>query len=182
MDIYKTENASDFEKFVAYSLNGHEGIGVHVAKERCVWTGQLPTINRTECKNKKLYIGSGKYLGGTIVDMVGDVTLCITTYYISDYAPKLVDSFAKYLEEKGIEITRDENDILANGKKVVSWARATSINGWTQSFIHFSVGKMNLKLVKAICTKPMVKKPGSLAELGVTTEDVLERLNFDIKE
>ena len=179
MEIYKAETAADFERYANECLEGHEGIVIHVSDKPSVWTGQLPTIDKAACEENGLFIGTGKYLGGTIVNMKGDVSICHTSWGVTDFAPDIVDRFAEYLAERGISVTRDENDVLAGGKKILSWARATTLQGWTQSVIHFSVGKINLKLIKAICTKPMVKKPGSLSELGVTTEDVLNFLNLD---
>ena len=162
MEIIKTKDPTVFEQYAEECLAGHEGIIICINENPCVWTGQLPTIDKSVCEEKDLVIGTGRYLGGTIVNMKGDVSICHTSWGITDFAPDIVDKFADYLTERGIEVTRDENDVLAEGKKVLSWARATIVEGWTQSVIHFSVGKVNLKLIKAICTKPMEKQPGSL--------------------
>jgi hypothetical protein len=38
---------------------------------------------------------------------------------------------------------------------------------------------MNLALIKAVCTKPMVKEPAGLEVYGITTDDVLN-IVFDV--
>lgn len=179
MEVYKAKTPTDFERYANECLSGHEGIVIYVSDAPSVWTGQLPTINRAACAQKGLVIGTGQYLGGTIVNMVGDVSICHTSWGVTDFAPDIVNRFAEYMANRGIEVSRNENDILANGKKVLSWARCTTYAGWTQSVIHFSVGKMDLELVNLICEKPMLKEPGSLLKLGITTIDILSFLNLE---
>lgn len=170
MKAYHTNSCTEFTHLA--SEFSEERIITHVTKTSCVWTGQLPTLNCEECEKRGIEIGQGEYLGGSIVNMPGDLSLCIVTWGDSDLAPQIVDKTAEWLSERGISITYDENDVLADSKKVVSWARATTLQGWCQSVVHFSIGEMDLELVKAICTKPMVKVPGALSEYGVTAEDL----------
>ena len=170
MKIQRTKNAEYFEAVANECLAGREGAIACINADPCVWTGELNTLNRDACKKHKLYVGKGKYLGGSIVNMPGDLSICITTWGNSDLAPQIVDRAVEWLSARNILITRDENDVLADGKKVVSWARATTIQGWCQSVVHFSVGAMDLDLVREICTKPMVKIPGALSLYGITAE------------
>lgn len=181
MEILKTKNPLEFLAFAESCLdktNGHEGLVIHICAEPCVWTGQLPTLDEAECKRRGLTVCRGRYLAGSIVNMPGDLSLCLTTWGDSEQAPQWVDKLAAYLDRRGIAITRDENDVLADGKKVISWARATTAEGWQQSVVHCSVGMMDLELVKAVCKKPMVKVPGSLAEYGITAEELLRELRL----
>lgn len=182
MEILKTNNPVEFLAFAESCLDkqhGHEGLVIHVCEEPCVWTGALEwTLNAEECARRGLTVCKGRYLGGSIVNMPGDLSLCLTTWGDSEQAPLWVDKLAAYLERRGIAVTRDENDVLADGRKVLSWARATTLQGWCQSVVHCSVGKMDLELVRAICTKPMVKVPGSLAEFGITAEELLRELRL----
>ena len=69
------------------------------------------------------------------------------------------------------------SDLLADGKKVASWARATLITGWVQTVAHFSVN-VDVDLIRQICTKPMVKVPGALSDYGITAEMIWD----DIKD
>lgn len=170
MKIQRTKNADYFEAVANECLAGREGIVVCINADLCVWTGELATFDLAACKRNGLAVGRGKYLGGSIVCMPGDLSICITTWGNSELAPQVVDRATEWLARRGISITRDENDVLADGKKVISWARATTLQGWCQSVVHFSVGAMDLELVREICTKPMVKVPGALSDYGITAE------------
>lgn len=176
MKIQRTRSPKYFESEANECLVGREGAIVCINEEPCVWTGEFNTLNLEECKNRGLYVGKGKYLGGSIVNMPGDLSICITTWGDSDLAPYIVDRATEWLAERGINITRDGNDVLADGKKVISWARATTLHGWCQSVVHFSVGAMDLDLVREICTKPMVKVPGALSYYGITADMIWDEI------
>ncbi len=172
MRIYRAESAAAFEEYANRCLYpGGEGCVYHISPSVSVWTGQLATLDLAACERLGLEVGHGQYLGGSIVNMPGDLSICITTWGDSDLAPEIVERMAARLRELG-EVSMDENDILLEGKKVVSWARATTVKGWCQSVIHCSVGPMDLDLVREICTKAMEKIPGSLGEYGLTAYDL----------
>lgn len=171
MKIYRTSSVPEAVRLATEWTE--ERIIIGVAKEPSVMTGQLDTMRRRECEKLNLAIGQGEYLGGSIVNMTGDICICIITWGSSEIAKQIVDRSASWLEEKGISITRDGNDVMADGCKVISWARATTSAGWCQSVVHFSIGRMDLDLVRSICTKPMEKIPGSLNAYGISTADVL---------
>ena len=172
MVITSTNDPQEFEKFANECLYaGREGAILHTATSVNVWTGQLDTLNRRACLDHELFVGTGQYLGGTIVNMPGDLSVVIATWGSSEIGPQIVDRFAKLLEDRGIDIAEDENDILADGKKVISWARATTVKGWCQTVVHFSIGKMDLSLVQEICTKPMKKVPGALSDYNILAAD-----------
>lgn len=135
--------------------------------------GELLTYDPEEIEKRGLFLGKGQHLGGTIVNMPGDVSVCITTWGDSDLAPEIAAKLTNWLTEKGLNITTDGNDTLVEGKKVISWARATTVKGWCQGVVHASVGAIDLELVKAICTKPMEKVPGALSEYGITADDLV---------
>ena len=172
MQIHEATSAKDFVDYANECLDsGHSGVVIHVCDEMCVWTGQLGTLNWSECERLGLPVGQGQYLGGSIVNMLGDLSICITTWGNSELAPQIVDRMAEMLQSAG-EVSRDENDVLLDGKKVLSWARATMITGWQQSVIHCSVGPVDLETIQAVCMKPMEKIPGSLKEYGITAANL----------
>lgn len=170
MKVYETSSLSEAVR-LAEEWNEERCI-VHISTEPCVLTGQLLTLNRNECNRRGLEIGQAVYLGGSIVNMLGDLSICIITWGNSDIAQNIVDCAAKWLVERGISVLRDGNDVLADGKKVISWAMATTLSGWCQSVVHFSIGPMDMGLVQAICTKPMEKVPGSLGDHKITAEEI----------
>lgn len=182
MELIKTNKPDVFTDYANECLAGHEGAVICVNDEPCVWTGQLATFDRGECEKRGLYIGVAQHLGGTIVNMPGDVSLCVTTWGNSEIAPKIAAKLTNWLTEKGLSATTDGNDTLVDGKKVISWARATTVKGWCQSVVHVSVGKMDLKLVRAVCTKPMKKTPGALSEYGITADDLVPIVEKELEE
>ena len=172
MTIYMAADARDFET-MANRETGETVALIHDTP--CVWTGKLPTLDLAACERLGLYVGRGKYHGGSIVNMPGDLSLCVTTPTKSEIARRIVDAAAEVLSEAGAAVTRDGNDVLADGEKVVSWARARVQNsGKWQSVVHFSAGTMDLDLVRQICTKQMLKIPGSLSRYSITANDCLK--------
>ena len=169
MEVIKTTDPAEFERYANECLAGHEGMVIHTCDKPCIWTGQLRTYNPSATD---LFVGKALYLGGTIVNGKGDVSICRTTWGNSDFAPDLVRRSAEWLKEKDLSVTTDENDVLVDGKKVISWARFTTVKGWCQSVVHYSVN-VDLELIRAICTKPMVKVPGALSDYGITTKEIL---------
>ena len=178
MDIYRTSDPAAAYRLSRECMAGHEGEIIVVNVAPCVWTGRLNTMDLSACAGRGLTVAYGEYLGGSIVCMPGDLSVMRVTFGSNEWAPELVDAAAAWLEGRGIAVTRDENDVLADGRKVISWARATGYEGWCQSVVHFSIGPMDLDLVRTVCTKPMTKVPGSLGEYGVTAEDVLGALGI----
>ena len=172
MEIIYTTDALDFIRYAYECVEcGHEGCVMHICVSHCVWTGQLPTLDLAACNRHGMAVGRGEYLGGSIVNMVGDLSICITTWGNSDVAECIVSAMAERISSLG-NITYDENDVLLDGKKVLSWARATTMNGWCQSVVHCSIGEVDLELIQEVCTKPMVKVPGSLNSYGITDDDL----------
>ncbi len=181
MDILRTTDPQEALRESKRLLAGAEGVIVCVNDDVFCETGPFETLNRRECERRGIYVAEAIYQGGTIVNMPGDLSICITTWGRSELAPRIVDRAAAWLADFA-EISRDRNDVLADGRKVISWARATTIDGWCQSVAHFSVGPMDLALVAAICTKPMEKVPGALSEYGISAEDIWEIIKDIITE
>lgn len=119
-----------------------------------------------------------KTAGGTIVVSRGDIGVGIfadidtTNSFLND----MKNRFLQYLQDKGIEVAEDNNDILIEGFKVSSYS-SKAINGSNYVFgvFQFSVN-VNLDLINHICKKPMNKIPKGLSEYGITTEEILENI------
>ena len=171
MEILRTHSAEEFEQFANDCLKGHDGCVIHIAKKPNVWTGVYEnTFDRNECEKRGLYVGKGQYLGGTIVCSKEDVSVCYTSLEKEGFAERIHDATLKWLKAKNINVTTDNNDILADGKKVFSWGRASAASGYTQTVVHYSVN-IDLDLIKTICKKPMEKTPGALSDYGVAAEE-----------
>lgn len=174
MTIYQAKTATEFVEYThSFLALGWTGCVYHISLDQSVWTGQLPTLDLDACARHGFTVGQGEYMGGSIVNMPGDLSICITTWGDSDLAPEIVERMMEQLTGMG-KLSQDENDILLDGQKVLSWARATIRQGWCQSVIHCSIGPMDLDLVREICTKPMEKIPGSLGDYGIIAQDLLK--------
>ena len=149
MEIFKTTSLKKAEEYALECLTSHEGLIIHESKSIGVMTGKCAsTINLGTCQNNGLEVVHGYYYGGTIVNMIGDISLCLTTWGTSDYAPKMIDAFCNYLDTRNISWIKDKNDVLIEGKKVLSWDRAIYRTGYCQSVVHFSVGIIDLPLIQ----------------------------------
>ena len=170
MKIYRTNNPQDFAALA--SEFSEERLIIDIADTTCVWTGQLNTYDPEAVRKHGFAVGQGEYLGGTIVNFPGDLSLCLVTW--GNTLPSFGEDCTGAILHMADGI-RDGNDILVDGKKVASWGRATTRDGWVQTVVHYSINT-DADLIREICTKPMEKEPGSLSEYGITAEDILEKL------
>lgn len=87
--------------------------------------------------------------------------------------PTMMGILTSYLSGYG-NVRLDGNDILLDDRKVASWA-SMDHDGYITRVMHISVG-MDEDLVNEICTKPMVKRPGRLADYAITSNDILSAI------
>ena len=121
--------------------------------------------------------------GGAFVVNKGDIGFgYITQGLNNEVGQMLYDEFAKYLKDKGLNVTKESNDILIDSYKVFGWA-----SHYYKDFnaiyitIHFTIS-VNVDLITNICTKPMNKVPKGLSEFGVTREEIIEFIkNMNLK-
>lgn len=110
--------------------------------------------------------------GGIIVCFPGDI--CFT--YISDTNNGIGIRFLIYMQQylslKGQAVIAN-NDLLYNGRKVLSYSKIQNNNKYIFSF-HISMG-MDLPLVRSVCTKPAWKIPGGLIKFGYTQKEILDK-------
>lgn len=181
MQTYMTHDPTEALRLYKECMSGHDGLIVHIADSVFVETGAYDSLDRAECDRLGIPVAQADYLGGSIVCMPGDLSLCRITWGNDDWAKDIANLSTAWLSGKGLTVTRDHNDILIDGKKVVSWARATNISGWCMSVVHYSIGPMDANLVDQICRKTMIKTPGSLGEYGINATDVLKAILPDIE-
>ena len=177
MEIFKTSDPAEAMAYAAECIGepGHEGLDVFFNEAVFLQTGVTNTSDRDAARALGIPVWQAEHLGGSIVCFPGDLSLCMTSWGMNDFGERLYAATVDFLRERGAEVTTDGNDVLAEGKKVMSWARATLITGWVQTVAHFSVN-VDLDLIRRICTKPMVKTPGALSAYGVTAEELWDRI------
>lgn len=120
--------------------------------------------------------------GGTFVINKGDIGFgCITKGLDNTTGELLYNKFAEYLQYKGLNVTKDSNDILINGYKVFGWSSHYYAElGLIFITAHFTMS-VDLEKIKNICTKPMNKIPKGLSEFGITAEEVKEFIKNTIE-
>lgn len=179
MQIFKTSDPAKAMAFAAECIGpqGHEGLDVFFNRDLFLQTGVLATSDKEAARQRGIPVWEAEHLGGSIVCFPGDLSLCLTTWGDSmpSFGPDCMDAVSRLLRERGAKVKQDNNDVLADGKKVASWARATLLSGWVQTVLHFSVN-VDLELIRAICTKPMAKIPDALSEYGITAEEIFKEI------
>lgn len=175
MEVYYTTNPLEAWELSKKCLLGESGIIIVKTIAPCVWTGRLNTFDKNYCEENNIQVAYGLYLGGSIVAFPGDLSIMWVTWGKTDAPEQAVLKILNILKEKGIDAEIDENDVIADGKKVASWAGATTLNGWYQGVFHASINT-DLELINKICTKPMDKIPGQLSDYGINAEMVLDEI------
>ncbi len=179
MQILKTHDLEEAAKFADRCLtDGHEGLDLLLNLSSFIQTGELAMYDNKAVEDANIaVIWKAKHLGGTIVSFAGDFNLCLITW--GDRYPTFgidcINIVAEMLSDRGVTTELDNNDLIANGKKVASWAKATLISGYVQTVAHFSIN-VDVDLVKQICVKPMLKVPGSLGIYGIDAEMICEKV------
>ena len=184
MRIYKTTDPAEAVAFAAGCIGpeGHEGLDIFFNTGVFLQTGVTNTSDRDAARELGIPVWQAEHLGGSIVCFPGDLSLCLTTWgnRLPDFGEACMEAAEGLLREAGAAVARDSNDVLADGKKVASWARATTRDGWVQTVVHFSVNT-DLELIRHICTKPMKKIPGQLSDYGITANDILARIGPEME-
>jgi hypothetical protein len=89
------------------------------------------------------------------------------------FLERLTCEVMAFLKDRGLDVTRDNNDVLIdNIYKVFSTSKATYNNIMLFSGAHISIN-CDAELIDKICTKPMVKIPKGLSEYGITSDEML---------
>ena len=177
MKIFKTENPIEAIRFAQDCItNSTEGLDVFFNTSTFLQTGITNTSDRALAQQMGIPVWEAKHIGGSIVCFPGDLSICMFWQNGNDKGHQWMQDCAKLLKQHGAqEVILDENDVLADGKKVASWANAALQNGWIQTVAHFSVN-IDLDLIKLLCTKPMLKIPGALSDYGITAEELYKEV------
>lgn len=133
-------------------------------------------INEEYCRNNNIEVYPSFNAGGTIIMDKGDVDIVVLKKDGWDVGKYLGDNILQYLKNKGINASSDANDILIDGKyKVASYSSINlgdTINPYIYTAGHISINP-NLKMIKCICKKEMVKIPKGLGNYSITTEEMV---------
>ena len=181
MEIFKTndaEQAMQFAKESLEGLHGKEALDLFFNQSVFLQTGVLPSSDCDRARNLGIPVWQAGHLGGSIVCFPGDLSICLTTWgdTVPDFGRKCMQACIDALNERHVNLTVDGNDVLAQRRKVASWAKSHSISGWVQTVAHFSV-TVDIDLIRMLCTKPMKKNPGGLKDYGITADELWQRIS-----
>ena len=137
------------------------------------------TYNKDLCKENNIPIYNIEYIhNGAILGFPGDICILCLGEDCKDQVDNFIIQFIDYLQEKGINASKSNNDITVtqDGKE---YKILGSIVGKTH-LAKVSIGGIfininsDTELIKKVCTKFMEKIPLPLKTFNITTEDMVE--------
>lgn len=128
-------------------------------------------IDEEYCKKHNIPIFRVKRLGGAIVSNIDDFDFVIVNKTTnSRKVPLILEKLIHLLVSKNVNVSVENNDILCDGYKTASYSYR-EVPGGIYTAIHISM-KVDLDLIKNICTKEMKKIPKGLCDFRITYEDI----------
>lgn len=128
-------------------------------------------INEDYCKENNIPIFRVQRSGGAIVSNIGDFEFVVVNKTTdTKKVPPLFEKLIHLLVSKNVHIKIEDNDILAEGYKVASYAYR-KVDGGVYTAMHISMS-INMESIKNICKKEMKKVPKGLNDFGITEEDI----------
>lgn len=177
MNILVTTDVVEGAVYAAQCLkqDGPDGLIVFFHKSTFLQTGTIKTSDKKAARDLGIPVWEANHMGGSIVCFDGDLSICMTSNSENDFGERLFEASVEYLINKGINIVTDGHDILADGKKIMTWAKGVSDTSKLQTVAHFSVN-IDLDLIMRLCTKPMERIPGALSVYGITAEELYDEV------
>lgn len=151
------------------------GALMHRPATLLVHLGLESDIDEEYCEKNEIPIFRVQRSGGAIVSNIGDFEFVIVDKKTDTRkVPLLLEKLIHCMVSKNVRVKVENNDILAEGYKVASWAYR-SVPGGMYTAIHISMS-VNLEAIKNICKKEMKKIPKGLNDFGIYEEDILKIL------
>lgn len=157
-------------------VNNKRGFLYFIPQKTSVFVGYGNTINQKQSQNYEIEVFDLNNEGGVIVSDKGSLIIGSFFENTLDFQKELSIEICKLLHSKGYNPSVINNDILVDGKyKVASYSSRRFGEAYFGAFqISFSV---NMDLIKALCTKKMVKIPKGINDFGVTFDEVFKIFN-----
>lgn len=147
------------------------GAIMHRPRTMLVHVGIDSTIDEEYCIQNNIPIFKVQRSGGAIVSSINDFDFVIVNNTTNTKEkPELFNKLTTLLVKHNIYVSYENNDLLADGYKVASWAYR-KVPGGIYTAIHISMS-VDLEKIQRICSKEMVKIPKGLNEFGITNEEV----------
>lgn len=143
----------------------------------CVITSNTAKYNKKYVETHNIPQSFTGHLGGAIVFFPNDIgfTWWTKESILKDVLKDVID----YLKQYNPQIVLVDNDVMLDDKKLFGTMSNPGTGFYEGMFFSFD---SDIKIIKNISTKPMVKKPLGLSSIGVTPEDIEELINNIIKK
>lgn len=180
MEIINVKQTKEKLQIALLNLNNYTCIGTF--ETMCVDYGIDNTPNLDYCIEHNIECIKYERRGGAFVINAGDLGFANVSVGFNDIGSNLEKEFVEYLIAKNINAVASGNDILVDGYKCFGFATNYLADyGKLLTTCHFTLS-VNIDLIKAICTKPMVKVPKGLADYGITQQEVIEFITKFVKK
>lgn len=181
--IYAADEAGQAEA-VRLIREREEGVIVNRTEKTWCVCGAGNAFREEVCRERGVLVFHAHHLGGTTVVFPGDLSVMEVRRGPSRFGAACVEAACRYLRERGLPVGIAGNDLMlwdgeAKAALKVGSHSSSRVGELTESSVHFSVG-MDTELVRAVCTKPMVKRPGALGVYGVTAEELWEAVSASL--
>jgi hypothetical protein len=173
MKIEELYNASAFDVINKAIADKDEKIILGISTGLIVAMGDGIKANEQYCKDNNIPILPFPNSGGCIVIYPDDLVFGLLTKNVTtDFVPRFLQNFAKWLCNQGLNAAFTGNDILIDGQyKVASGSLTAFGNDFAYAPVHISM-QVNLEQIRGICNKPMVKIPRGLEDYGFTPYEI----------
>lgn len=143
--------------------------------------GNSASHNHNYVKEYNLYCPPIPNAGGCIIASPNDVQIA----YIKKYKPEesnlhleILNKIANYYKIKQLNPIIFENDMMIDNYKCASCS-SKRFDDMMLYTLHISIN-VDLDLIKKICTKPMYKVPKGLSDYGITTQEIVDYISYNI--
>lgn len=163
-----------------------EGVVVNFTQKIWCVCGAGNAFREEVCRNQGVMLFHAHHLGGTTIVFPGDLSIMEVRCGHSRFGEDCLKTACLYLRKKGLSVGIAGNDLMLWDRKTKLTLKVGSygsnwVGGSTESVVHFSVNT-DEALIQAICTKPMVKRPGALGKYGVTAGELWEEIEKSLGE
>lgn len=174
------ENSTEMELWFALEYMKKNNINklsvVFPIDELSVQYGDQQDFNKIYCNENNILYRYERRRGGCLVLFPNNIlTLDIRPVEEQQIVKNFEGDFALFLQNKGLEVDIDKNDILVDNKKIVGQV-AFPLPSPCEGLLYFGTQisiNSDSELIDKICTKPMNKVPGALIDYGITTSEVM---------
>lgn len=168
--IFQIKQSEIIPKVENCIKNGLHGVLYCTVERPIAFVYKEKQVDASTCRSMGYEVCEVFYNGGTILGNEGDFVFAHTGKVGNNWCEAFVQTLMLWLQAKGLNVSRDRNDVLVDGHKVCGMCvtRYGCID-YTCGFVSIN---NNLEHIKEICRKPMVKIPTGLGEYGITTEAV----------